>query len=93
MMAENNNCTTVDHLTMLALRCAASSNAKFLELTETVAAALEEVDNNKQDKLHFDTTPTQGSANPVTSDGVYKAISAGGGVEVMTVAQIRSICI
>ena len=52
-MAEKNNCTTVDHLTMLALRCSASSNAKFLELTETVAAALEEVDNKKQNKLKF----------------------------------------
>lgn len=74
-MAENNNCTTVDHLTMLALRCAASSNAKFLELTETVTAALEEVDNNKQDKLTFDTTPASGSTKPVTSGGVYTALS------------------
>ena len=91
-MAGKNNCTTVDHLTMLALRCSASSNAKFLELTETVAAALEEVDNKKQNKLNFDTTPTQGSANPVTSDGVYKAISANGSVKAMTVAQIQGIC-
>lgn len=91
-MAENNNCTTVNHLTMLGLRCSASSNAKILELTETVTAALEEVDNNKQDKLNFDTTPTEGSANPVTSDGVYKAISAGGSVEAMTVTQIQAIC-
>ena len=87
-----NNCTTVDHLTMLGLRCLTSSNAKFLELTETVAAALEEVDNKKQNKLNFDTTPTQGSANPVTSDGVYKAIAANGSVKAMTVAQIQGIC-
>ena len=70
-----NNCTTVDHLTMLGLRCLTSSNAKFLELTETVTAALEEVDNTKQDKLTFDTTPTSGSTKPVTSGGVYTALS------------------
>ncbi len=92
-MAENNNCTTVNHLTMLGLRCSASSNAKILELTETVTAALEEVDHNKQDKLTFDTTPTSGSTNPVTSDGVYKAIAEGGSVEAMTTAQIKAICV
>ena len=69
------NCTTVDHLTMLGLRCLTSSNAKFLELTETVTAALEEVDNTKQDKLTFDTTPISGSTKPVTSGGVYTALS------------------
>lgn len=74
-MAENNNCITVNHLTMLGLRCSASSNAKILELTETITAALEEVDLNKQDKLKFDTTPTSGSTNPVTSGGVYTALS------------------
>lgn len=29
-----------------------------------------------QDKLTFDTTPTAGSTNPVTSDGIKKAIDA-----------------
>ena len=33
----------------------------------------------KQDSLTFDSTPTEGSGNPVTSDGIYKAIQAGGG--------------
>ena len=33
----------------------------------------------KQDKLTFDSTPTAGSNNPVTSDGIKKAIAAGGG--------------
>ncbi len=88
-MAENNHCTTVDHLTMLGLRCSAASNAKILELTETVTAALEEVDNNKQDKLTFDTTPTSGSTNPVTSGGVYAALNGGNAI---TVAQITAIC-
>ena len=30
--------------------------------------------NGKQDKLTFDSTPTEGSSNPVTSDGIYQAI-------------------
>ena len=32
---------------------------------------------NKQDKLTFDNTPTAGSSNPVTSDGIKQAIAAG----------------
>ena len=31
----------------------------------------------KQDKLTFDSTPTSGSTNPVTSGGVYDAINNG----------------
>jgi hypothetical protein len=31
--------------------------------------------DNCQEKLTFDTTPTSGSTNPVTSDGIYKAIN------------------
>lgn len=30
----------------------------------------------KQDKLNWDTEPTEGSMNPVTSDGVYKAVNS-----------------
>lgn len=33
----------------------------------------------KQDTLTFDNTPTEGSQNPVTSDGIAKAIAASGG--------------
>lgn len=32
--------------------------------------------STKQEKLTFDTTPTKGSTNPVTSDGIKKAIDA-----------------
>lgn len=32
--------------------------------------------SKKQDTLTFDTTPTEGSQNPVTSDGIQKAIAA-----------------
>lgn len=31
----------------------------------------------KQDKLTFDSTPTSGSTNPVTSGGIYDAINNG----------------
>lgn len=58
-----NNCTTVDHLTMLGLRCLTSSNAKLLELTETVTAALEEVDHTLSGKAatsHASTATTYG---------------------------------
>jgi hypothetical protein len=90
---------------MLGLRCSASSNAKFLELTETVAAALEEVDRNKQERLTFDTTPASGSTNPVTSGGVYTAVTAAydlaseakslaqsASVTALTASQIQAIC-
>lgn len=36
--------------------------------------------NNKQNTLTFDTTPKSGSTNPVTSDGIYKAIKASGAI-------------
>lgn len=55
------------------------------DLTEKVTALttkmeqLETSVSGKQDKLTFDAAPTEGSSNPVTSDGIYKAIQAGGG--------------
>lgn len=39
---------------------------------------------NKQSKLTFDDTPTDGSTNPVTSDGIYEAIAAKTDVVVYT---------
>jgi hypothetical protein len=33
-----------------------------------------DLETSKQDKLTFDTTPTDGSTNPVTSDGIYKEL-------------------
>lgn len=35
--------------------------------------------SGKQDTLTFDTTPTQNSTNPVTSNGIYEALSSAGG--------------
>ena len=34
----------------------------------------------KQDALTFDSTPTEGSSNPVTSDGIYQAIHSASGL-------------
>ena len=53
-------------------------------LQETTAGhttAIEGLQTGKQNVLTFDATPTEGSQNPVTSDGIKKAIdaSAGGG--------------
>ena len=39
-----------------------------------VTAAEKQTWNGKQDALTFDTTPTQGSINPVTSGGIYNVI-------------------
>ena len=39
----------------------------------------------KQDKLTFDTVPTQGSQNPVTSEGIANAILAAAGVQFVDV--------
>ena len=46
---------------------------------ETLTGEMTNVKNtlkNKQDKLTFDATPTAGSQNPVTSDGIKKAIDS-----------------
>lgn len=52
----------------------ASNSAK--EAKEHAEAAKLYDPSTKQDKLTFDTTPTEGSTNPVTSDGIKKAIDA-----------------
>ena len=39
--------------------------------------------DGKQDVLTFDSAPTAGSDNPVTSDGIYKAIRSAGGTVVL----------
>lgn len=57
-----------------------------INVNEDNINALYNVTGDKQDKLTFDDTPTLGSQNPVTSDGIKKAIDAipgGGGGELM----------
>lgn len=41
-----------------------------------IAQSVQQQLDNKQDKLTFDTTPTAGSSNPVTSDGIKNAIDS-----------------
>lgn len=41
--------------------------------------ALSDKIKGKQDALEWDSTPTQGSQNPITSDGVYSALQNVGG--------------
>ena len=60
----------------------ANQETDITALQETTAGhttAIEGLQTGKQDKLTFDTTPTEGSQNPVTSDGIKKAIDASGG--------------
>lgn len=69
--------------------------SEFLNLYESKTAAAGGTDlslvttgekatwNGKQDTLTFDSTPTQGSANPVTSGGVYAVI---GNIETLLAA-------
>ena len=99
--------TTVEQLVLATLRGSEASNAKILELTTAIAAVVEELDTvkadaeeteialaGKQAKLTFDTNPTEGSTNPVTSGGVYHAIAnAGSSADALTIAEIRAICV
>ena len=52
---------------------------KISQEIEAIKKSIQSLENNKQDTLTFDDTPTLGSQNPVTSDGIRKAIDAGGG--------------
>ena len=64
-----------------------NSSAKEQARTNIGAAASEDIPTAeqqaawtaKQNALTFDSTPTQGSTNPVTSDGIYTAIQNSGG--------------
>ena len=49
----------------------------FTQDEQSIATNTQNISNlqtNKQNKLTFDTTPTKGSTNPVTSGGVYTVI-------------------
>lgn len=69
------------------------------EQWETINSGISNSDkttwNNKQDKLTFDTTPTAGSTNPVTSGGVKSALTKanvglGNVTNVSTVSSVTS---
>lgn len=64
-----------------SLSAAVKANYTLVTLTDDfvnagVVSQLEAEIATKQDALTFDSTPTNGSSNPVTSDGVYDALSA-----------------
>lgn len=71
----NDNIVLLRHLKQSALRCAAMVTSKISELTTAISQDLAELDDAKQDKLTFDTVPTEGSTNPVTSDGISKCMT------------------
>ncbi|CDF04435.1 hypothetical protein [Megasphaera elsdenii] len=52
---------------------------KFLDLAglKYAVTKLKALISAKQDRLSFDSTPTSGSSNPVTSDGIYQALNNG----------------
>lgn len=52
---------------------------KFEQEIHAINESIQSLKDDKQDTLTFDDTPTLGSQNPVTSDGIRKAIDAGGG--------------
>lgn len=52
---------------------------KIEQEIHAINESIQSLKDDKQDTLTFDDTPTLGSQNPVTSDGIRKAIDAGGG--------------
>lgn len=57
---------------LAAIKSALDNDANVEALRQSIAA--------KQDKLTFDATPTENSTNPVTSDGIKKAIATASAV-------------
>lgn len=57
---------------------------KFLDLAglKYAVTKLKALISAKQDRLSFDSTPTSGSSNPVTSDGIYQALNNGATVSI-----------
>ena len=68
--------TSIQTITQNVTTLTGNVNANTTDI-ETLTGEMTNVKNtlkNKQDKLTFDATPTAGSQNPVTSDGIKKAI-------------------
>lgn len=77
--------TSTATINNVASATAAANDAKGQKIDATyekiadasnVHTSLRNSINTKQDRLTFDTAPTAGSTNPVTSDGIKKAIDA-----------------
>ena len=68
--------TSIQTITQNVTTLTGNVNANTTDI-ETLTGEMTNVKNtlnNKQNKLTFDATPTAGSQNPVTSDGIKKAI-------------------
>ena len=59
--------------------------------TNIEATTVSEAMSSIQPELEFDDTPTEGSTNPVTSDGIYEALQGVGHSEEMTFAQYNAL--
>ena len=75
--------TSIQTITQNVTTLTGNVNTNTIDI-ETLTGEMTNVKNtlnNKQNVLTFDSTPTAGSQNPVTSDGIKRAIdaSAGGG--------------
>ena len=53
-------------------------DTKITQVEQALDTKITQVEQAKQDKLTFDDIPTNGSDNPVTSAGIYKAIRKAG---------------
>ena len=71
--------TDIPDTSDLATKTELESYAKKTDIPNTSDLATKSELNDKQDKLTFDNTPTLNSQNPVTSNGVYEAITNIGG--------------
>ena len=59
----------------VAINSEATIDDYYAYVGDAISTQIEALTAGKQDKLTFDTTPTSGSANPVTSGGVYSALN------------------
>ena len=67
--------TNYGHLKLSDSTSTTSGVSGGIAATPTAVKAAYDLANGKQDPLTFDNAPTSGSLNPVTSDGIYTAIS------------------
>ena len=58
------------------LNSSTSSTSTTEAATPSAVKSAYDLANSKQNALTFDTTPTSGSSNPVTSDGIYTNLSS-----------------
>ena len=55
-----------------------------MDTIDATMKSISDTANSKQSALTFDTAPTSGSSNPVTSNGIYQALQNAGGAVIYT---------